>query len=191
MDAWGTPMLSHTMSVCPGRQPGSGYPLFKDPHLRDQHQHGPQHQPHRRLCLLGPQRRRRAERLRDPCEPPGTVQDQEPQRIMGGLGEQEYFLLAVRVVEVLRSLSHCLTQYISTCVSGESSVLRQSQPQRERVLQVSLVNLSINEVQDGVFTASCVSSGLQIWVTTLSQTRAERSTTSPTEWRVQRWRSTV
>lgn len=95
------------MSVCPGGQQGPGYPLFKDPHLRDQHQHGPQHQPHRRLRLLGPQRSRRSERLRDPHETPGTIQDQEPQRIMGRLGEQGYLGVLdslVAVVEVVKSL---------------------------------------------------------------------------------------
>lgn len=133
-ETWGTPLLC----LVPGCQQGSGYPLFKDPHLRDKYQHGPQHQPHRRLCILRPQRSRRAERLRDPHEAPGAVQEQEPQRIMGGLGEQEYMTLlyfSLSNPEVL--LLMCL------CVSGESSVFRQSKPQRKRILQVSLTMIML------------------------------------------------
>lgn len=72
-----------------GGQQSSGDPLFKDPHLRDKHQHGAQHQPYRCLGLLGSERSRRAERLRDPRPASGAIQDQEPQRIVGGLGERE------------------------------------------------------------------------------------------------------
>lgn len=105
--------------------------MLQDPHLRDQHQHGPQHQPHRRLRLLGPERSRCAERLRGSGEAPGAVQDQEPQRIMGGLGERGCLGGCGGSVEGV-----CVGR-VSVCVVGESSVLRQSQPERQRLLQVS------------------------------------------------------
>lgn len=57
---------------------------------------------------------------------------------MGGLGEQEYMTLlyfSLSNPEVL--LLMCL------CVSGESSVFRQSKPQRKRILQVSLTMIML------------------------------------------------
>lgn len=72
--------------VSPGCQSSPGHPLFKDSHFGDEHQHGPQHQPHRRLRLLRPERRRRAEGLRGPRQASSAVQEPEPQRIVGGLG---------------------------------------------------------------------------------------------------------
>lgn len=94
-----------TVSVCPGCQQGFRNPLFKDSHHRDQHQHCPQHQLHRCLRLLRPQRGGRADCLWDPHEAFGAVQSQEPQRTMGGLGEQSTLNVLYAVVEVIQSIS--------------------------------------------------------------------------------------
>lgn len=85
-----------------------------------------------------------------------------------------------------------LTRYISISASGESGVLRQSQPQRKRILQVSSLSRSVDTWSPGQsFTVSYLPTGLQILVMTLTQTLAERSTISATAFPVQRWRSTV
>lgn len=105
---------------------------------------------------------------------------------MGGLGEDLRSVISV----VGGGPSH---QPVPGCVSGEGGVLRQGQPERKRLLQVSEFPTPVIKFEPDFngFPGCFFLSGLRISNTILIPTRAESLTTSPMACPAPRWRSTA